>query len=81
VAPDGVPVSFEARGLSNSSLGQEFYQYQFTGDLPDGWHIETSTVRPAAGRPGGATQVEVYDAGGNAVSIRKLIEEGVLQPR
>lgn len=81
VAPDGVPVSFEARGLNNTSLGKEFYQYQFTGDLPDGWHIETSTVAPAAGRPGGAIQVEVYDSEGAVVGVKELIKEGVLQPR
>ena len=81
VAPDGVPMSFEARGLNNTSLGQEFHQYQFTGDLPDGWHIETSTVRPAAGRPGGATQVQVFNEDGKVVSIAKQLSRGVLVPR
>ena len=73
VMPDGVPSSFESRGLPVSSLELSYHSYQLTGRLPEGWTIEISEVAPAFGRDGGGMQVVVKDASGREVSVSILI--------
>ena len=81
VSPDGVPATFEERGLGTSSLSKEYYQYMFSGNLPEGWHIKTGIAAPACGRPGGATQVQIFDEYGKVMSIRQLLDAEVLVSR
>jgi|GEM_PF-6547232 len=76
---DGVPASLEERSLPVESLGKPYYQYEFTGDLPQGWRIEVSETAPAFGRSGGATQVQVVNEAGEAVSIQDLLYKGVIR--
>ena len=76
VMPDGVPPSFEERGLPVASLNEPYNDFRLT-NLPEGWTIEVSEIAPAFGRDGGALQVLIYDEYGQKVPIRKL--DGVLE--
>ncbi|OPX10073.1 hypothetical protein B1790_12720 [Mycobacterium sp. AT1] len=76
VMPDGVPPSFEERGLPVASLNEPYNDFRLV-NLPDGWKIEVSEIAPAFGRDGGALQVLIYDEFGQKVPIRKL--DGVLE--
>ncbi|MGL6235014.1 MAG: TNT domain-containing protein [Segniliparus sp.] len=77
--PEGVPASFEQRGLPVSSLGKPYHEYEFSGtSLPSNWKIEVSEIAPAFGREGGGTQVVVKNHLGNPVSVNDLKEMGIL---
>ena len=75
---DGEPATFDQRALSLDSLAKPYHEYELTGYLPDGWHIETGEVAYAYGRDGGSTQLVVVNARGEIVTIRKLLDAGVL---
>ena len=47
--------------------------------LPDGWSIEVSEIAPAFGREGGGLQALIYNAAGEKVPVRQLLEDGVLE--
>jgi hypothetical protein len=80
VKPDGVPATFDERALPISSLDKTYYSYQFTGHLPEGWHIRISETAPAFGRDGGSLQVQVLSENGEVQPIKVLMdpEVGVL---
>ena len=77
----GVPATFDERALSLDSLAKPYFEYELTGNLPDGWSIETSTTAYGYGRDGGAIQLMVFDKTGTVVSVRKLLDVGVLSSR
>jgi len=76
--PDGIPASFEARGLPISSLTKDYFRYSFTGYLPDRWHIEISEIASAFAREGGGLQVLVTNERGIVMTIEDLLDKGIL---
>ena len=75
---DGEPATFDQRALSLDSLAKPYHEYELTGYLPDGWHIETDEVAYAYGRDGGSTQLVVVNDEGEEMSIDLLKKAGVL---
>ena len=71
--------TFEERALAPSSVHEPYYQYEFTGEMPEGWKIEHGTAAPWESEVGGARQVRVLDAQGNAMTVQKLLDKGVLR--
>ena len=61
--------------------GVPFLPAHRLGYLPDDWRIETSVTDRLFGRPGGATQVQIFNQKGQVMSIERLVREGVLAPR
>ena len=47
--------------------------------MPEGWKIEHGTAAPWESEVGGARQVRVLDAQGNAMTEQKLLDKGVLR--
>lgn len=78
VMTDGIAPSFEMRSLPVSSLSLEYNSFRLN-DLPEGWTIEVSEIAPAFGRDGGGLQVLVYDDLGDALRVKDLLENGVLE--
>ena len=78
VKVDGEPATFDQRALPLDSLAKPYYEYQLTGYLPDGWHIETGEVAYAYGRDGGSTQLIVFDEEGEPVSMTDLLDKGIV---
>jgi hypothetical protein len=77
---DGHVASFEERGLPPpSSVHQPYYQYVFTGHMPEGWNIEHGIAAPWESECGGVRQLRILDELGSPVKITKLIEMGVLK--
>ncbi len=76
---DGRVASFEERGLPPASVHQPYYQYVFTGHMPEGWQIEHGIAASWQSECGGARQLRVVDAFGKAQTIDDLIKEGVLK--
>ncbi|MFE7845750.1 TNT domain-containing protein [Microbacterium sp. NPDC057407] len=77
--PDGVPATFEQRGLPVSSLKKQVFNCELTGYLPDNWSIEISEIAPAFGQPGGGLQLLIRDAAGNKLPVSTLDAAGVLK--
>lgn len=77
--PDGIPASFESRGLPVSSLKEQVYKYQFSGFLPEGWRIEISEIAPAFGHKGGGVQLLVKDDHGVIQRVHQLEDAGVIR--
>ena len=75
----GRVASFEERRLPPASVHEPYYQYVFTGHMPDGWQIEHGIAAPWESKCGGARQLRVIDASGNSKTIVELINEGVLK--
>ena len=77
----GIPPgsSWGQRGLQPGSMSSKLNGYQFTGDLPRGWHIEVSTIAEAFGQPGGGIQAVVLDDANKLVKVEVLIGQGVLK--
>jgi hypothetical protein len=75
---DGRAASFDERAFAVESLGKPYFKCEWTGCMPDGWHIEASQVAPAHGGAGGGVQLVVVDAYGKRISIDELPIEGVL---
>ena len=75
----GRVASFEERGLPPASVHQPYYQYVFTGHMPEGWQIEHGIAASWQSECGGARQLRVVDAFGKAQTIDDLIKEGVLK--
>lgn len=71
--------TFEERALAPSSVHEPYYQYEFTGEMPEGWKIEHGTAAPWESEVGGARQVRVLDAKGNPMTVQNLLDEGVLR--
>ncbi|MFF9564970.1 glycohydrolase toxin TNT-related protein [Leifsonia sp. NPDC014704] len=83
VMRDGQPASFEQRSLPVNSLEQRYHSYRLAEEWPPGtenWSIEHSKIARAFGRPGGGHQVLVRDQEGNKVTVKKLLDRGVLMP-
>ena len=76
---DGRVASFEERGLPPASVHEPYYQYVFTGHMPEGWQIEHGIAASWESECGGARQLRVIDASGNSKTIVELINEGVLK--
>ena len=71
--------TFEERALAPTSVHEPYYQYEFTGEMPEGWRIEHGTAAPWESEVGGARQVRVLDSEGNAMTVQNLLDEGVLR--
>ena len=76
---DGRVASFEERGLAPGSVHEPYYQYVFTGHMPEGWQIEHGIAASWESECGGARQLRVIDPSGNSKTIVELINEGVLK--
>jgi hypothetical protein len=78
----GVPpgTSWPERALPPDTLGKDVPRYTFDPGAArqNGVTIETSQVAPAFGQPGGGLQVLLKQEG-EALSVRRLIELGVLR--
>lgn len=77
--PDGVPATFEERGLPIGSLGKPVFNYRLTGYLPEGSRIEISEIAPAFGREGGGFQLLIRNDEGRILTIDELDELGVIE--
>ena len=75
----GHVASFEERGLAPTSVHQPYYQYVFTGHMPEGWKIEHGIAAPWESECGGVRQLRVVDEFGSPVKISNLIKKGVLK--
>ena len=76
---DGRVATFEERAIAPSSVHQPYYQYEIAdGPLPDGVTIETGTIAPWHGAPGGARQLQFFE-NGVPLSADKLLEKGILK--
>ena len=67
------------RSLPIGSFYQKLYDYRLTGYPPEGWRMDVSTTAPGFGRAGGAQQLQFFDELGEAVSIKRADDEGVLE--
>lgn len=76
---NGHVASFGERGLGPGSVHQPYYQYQFTGHMPEGWKIEHGIAASWGSECGGVRQLRVVDAFGKPQTIDDLIDEGVLK--
>ena len=77
---NGNVASFEERSLPPDSVNEYYYQYEFAvEELPENWTIRAGKAAPWAGRPGGATQLQVFDENNRAVPVSKLLGEGILK--
>ncbi|MCX2712227.1 glycohydrolase toxin TNT-related protein [Mycolicibacterium sp. J2] len=76
---NGIPATFEERSLPIGSLNEAYYQYHFTGELPDGWKVEVSEIAPGLGRDGGGIQVLVKNSDGRIMTIEQLMDAEVLE--
>lgn len=76
---DGHVASFEERGLAPGSVHEPYYQYVFTGHMPEGWQIEHGIAASWESECGGVRQLRILDELGSPVKITKLIEMGVLK--
>jgi len=52
---------FEYRALPGSNLSAPYFEYSFTGRMPETVRIEVSEIAPAFGQPGGGLQVRLFD--------------------
>ena len=71
--------SFAERSIDPRSACKPYYQYQFTGHLPEGYRIETGTVAPWHDAPGGARQVQIYDKNGKPITADAALEKNILR--
>ena len=76
---DGRVASFEERGLPPASVHQPYYQYVFTGHMPEGWKIEHGIAASWESECGGVRQLRILDELGSPVKISDLIKRGVLK--
>ena len=75
----GHVASFAERSIDPRSACKPYYQYQFTGHLPEGYRIETGTVAPWHDAPGGARQVQIYDKNGKPITADTALEKNILR--
>lgn len=75
----GRVASFEERGLAPTSVHQPYYQYVFTGHMPEGWQIEHGIAASWESECGGVRQLRVLDQTGRPMTISELIQAGVLK--
>ncbi len=75
----GRVASFEERGLPPASVHEPYYQYVFTGHMPEGWQIEHGIAASWESECGGVRQLRVLDQTGRPIKISELIEAGVLK--
>ena len=76
---DGRVASFEERGLAPGSVHEPYYQYVFTGHMPEGWKIEHGIAAPWESECGGVRQLRILDEFGSPVKISDLIKRAVLK--
>lgn len=79
LAPDGAP--FADRSLAPESVGNEYHRYMVTGkSLPPDWQIVEGPVEPFYGQTPspGATQYMIVGPEGVKVSIKELVDRGIL---
>ena len=61
------------------SVYEPYYQYVFTGHMPEGWQIEHGIAAPWESECGGVRQLRVLDQTGRPMKISELNEAGVLK--
>ncbi|WP_314967352.1 TNT domain-containing protein [uncultured Actinomyces sp.] len=76
---DGRVASFEERGLAPGSVHEPYYQYVFTGHMPEGWQIEHGIAASWESECGGVRQLRVLDQTRRPMKISELIQAGVLK--
>lgn len=79
LAPDGAP--FADRALAPESVGGDYNRYMVTGKpLPPGWAIVEGPVAPYYGQipSPGAAQYMIVGPEGVKVSVRELVDRGIL---
>ena len=76
---DGRVATFEERAISPESVKQSYYQYELTGELPEGHRIDRGIVYPWHGTAGGASQVQIFGPSGRALSVNELLDAGILK--
>jgi hypothetical protein len=75
---NGHAASWEERALHVNSLRDPYHAYTLD-KLPSGWTIEVSEAAPGLGQRGGALQVQIIDADGEARTEEELVVQGVLR--
>ena len=75
----GRVASFEERRLPPASVHEPYYQYVFTGHMPEGWKIEHGIAASWESECGGVRQLRVLDQTGRPMKISELNEAGVLK--
>ncbi len=75
----GRVASFGERGLAPGSVHEPYYQYEFTGHMPEGWQIEHGIAASWENECGGVRQLRILDELGSPVKISDLIKRGVLK--
>lgn len=79
LAPDGTP--FADRALAPESVGGDYNRYIVTGKpLPPGWHVVEGPVQPWFGQTPspGALQYMIVGPDGVKVSVKELVDRGIL---
>ncbi len=76
---DGRVATFGERAISPESVKQSYYQYELTGNLPEGYRIDRGVVYPWHGTAGGASQVQIFNRSGIALSVSELLDKGILR--
>ena len=76
---DGHVASFEERGLAPGSVHEPYYQYVFTGHMPEGWQIEHGIAASWESECGGVRQLRILNAFGKPVGVSELIRTGILK--
>ena len=75
----GRVASFEERGLAPTSVHQPYYQYVFTGHMPEGWQIEHGIAASWESECGGVRQLRILNEFGKPVGVSELIRTGILK--
>ncbi|MCV7379319.1 hypothetical protein BST11_05400 [Mycobacterium alsense] len=79
LAPDGTP--FADRALAPESVGGDYNRYMVTGKpLPPGWQLVEGPVQPYYGQTPspGSLQFMILGPDGVKVSVRELVDRGIL---
>ena len=58
---------------------EPYYQYVFTGHMPEGWQIEHGIAASWESECGGVRQLRILDEFESPVKISDLIKRGVLK--
>ena len=67
------------RGLAPASVYEPYYQYVFTGHMPEGWQIEHGIAASWESECGGVRQLRILNEFGKPVGVSELIRTGILK--
>ena len=66
-------------GFPPTSVHQPYYQYVFTGHMPEGWQIEHGIAASWESECGGVRQLRILNEFGKPVGVSELIRTGILK--